>query len=119
MITAMLFAFLLNAPEPRIMMIAPRGEIQLIVTSDGQHPIPGVAVTLLHLDGTPAAKPVITDGVRSVTFSHLPAGQYLVRCDLSGYVTTTLGPLPIELVKESPRLPRELTVLMNPGPFWY
>ena len=119
MMTAMLFAFLLNPPAPRIMGVAPRGELQLVVVSDGQHPIPGVAVTLLHLDGTPAAKPLITDGLRPVTFSHLPAGQYLVRCELSGYVTTTIGPLPIELVKEAPRLPRELTVLLNPGPVWY
>ena len=101
------------APDSQL---APRGRIHLIVTDTTGSTIPGVAVTIV---GKPPTRTVITPADGEVTFAELSQGDYSVKCELSGYLTTTLGPLPIELVQQSPRLPANIRVVMNRGPIWY
>jgi hypothetical protein len=101
--------------------VAPRGEIALRVSDAQAQPLRGVTVTLLDAQHPDVAigRPQITPGTGDVRFSNLPQGRYLVRCEMTGFISETLGPLPIELKEQSPRLPERIDVVLPAGPIWY
>ena len=97
------------------------GEIVLRVTDGHGKTLPGVTVTLIAAE-EPHAKvggPVITPPSGEARFTGLQQGRYLVRCEMIGFISETLGPLPIELKEPSPRLPDRIEVALPAGPIWY
>ena len=101
--------------------VARRGEIVLRVTDGHGKTLPGVTVTLIAAE-EPHAKvggPVITPPSGEARFTGLQQGRYLVRCEMIGFISETLGPLPIELKEPSPRLPDRIEVALPAGPIWY
>jgi len=101
--------------------VARRGEIFLRVVDGHGHPLPGATVTLRGAESRSVmiGRPVITPASGEVRYTALDQGLYLVRIQLSGYITVTLGPLPIELKEPSPRLPRRIDVVLPAGPIWF
>ena len=117
----MFVAFLLCAaladrqPDPPL---APSGEIRIEVVDVDGKPIPGVTVTPRkdqsdRAPWMPLPAPLITDAAGSAVFSNLHGGEYLVECAMSGYITTTIGPLPISYARNAPQLPATMRVVMN------
>lgn len=98
--------------------ISERGVIDLKVVDSQGAPLPGVTVILSRSEVREGTEPVVELTGRSgeVTFAKLSQGTYSVRCELSGFFTTTLSGVPVELTKPSPRLPNPITVVLPAGP---
>jgi|SRR5579859_2076567 len=99
--------------------VAPPGEIAARITEDCGAAIPGVTVTLISNDGKTYKKLAITPADGTVRFTDVPAGDYSLRFELSGFMTQTLGPFPVRYSKNGPDLPQQLHVHMVAGPIWY
>lgn len=96
---------------------APPGEISMIVYETNGHPLPGATVTLEN-GAHKAIKVLITSADGSAKFEHLPAGNYYVIAQLSGFFDQMTGPIPMVVDAPSPRIPDKLRLVLNPGPVW-
>lgn len=99
--------------------LAPRGVVAVAVHDAKGLPIPGVTVTLSEAEGKVKPRAEITPGSGPVMFDHLPQGSYSMRFELSGFFTTTLSNIPVELKAEGPRLREPIVVVLTEGPIWF
>jgi len=101
--------------------LAPRGVIELVVHDSKGAPVSGVTVTLMtsEAEGSTKLESKVTPRSGEATFRDVPQGTYSLRFELSGFFTTTLSEVPVELKAESPRLPAPLVVVLTAGPEWF
>ena len=100
--------------------VAPRGVIEVVVVDAAGEPLPGAAVTLVPSSRADAQQRLeVTSSLGAASFRNLAQGTYSLRCELSGFFTTTLSEVPVELASESPRLPSPLRVVLTAGPIYY
>ena len=89
------------------------GEIKIVVVDRDSEAVPGATVVLSDSDGG-HQRPVITDANGRAGFSGVSRGDYLVKVDLSGFATYTIGPFRMRAdSSENPELP-EFVVMLNP-----
>jgi len=92
------------------------GELRAVVVGRDSIPLPGVAVTVAGTGLAAAVQrpTVITSADGSARFANLPAGEYVIRFELSGFATMSIGPVTVRSAsQENPRLP-EFLVVLNP-----
>jgi len=89
----------------------------LVQEADG-HPLPGATMTLLRSDGVTAVKVIVLSADGSFRFHDLSAGNYFLKCQLSGFFDEVIGPIPIQYGKHGPDVPR-LKIQMVAGPVQY
>jgi hypothetical protein len=106
----------LATSKPAEVLWAPPGELRAVVLDRDSVPLRGVTVSLFA-SGVAAAvhQPAVTTGGDGVArFANLPAGEYVIRVELSGFAPTSIGPVTVRSPsQENPRLP-EFLVVLNP-----
>ena len=89
------------------------GEIKIVVVDRDSEPVPGATVVLSD-SASAHQRSVITDANGRAAFSGVSRGDYLVKVDLSGFATYTIGPFRMRAdSSENPELP-EFVVMLNP-----
>ena len=90
------------------------GELRVAVVDRDQGPIPGVTVELVSVANERSLRTVISDPKGRAGFSGVGPGEYVLRFQLSGFATCSIGPITMRAeTEENPRLP-EFVVMMNP-----
>ena len=93
------------------------GGVQGTIEDSEGRPIPGVTVTLRSISGSGFQPQVrVTPASGGVSFTGLAQGTYTFTCELSGFFTTTVSGVPVELKREGPRLPGAIAVTLPAGP---
>ena len=90
------------------------GEIRLVVVDRESVPIPGTTVTLSKVGNDQSQAVVISDKVGRASFSGVLPGDYVLRFELSGFVTCSLGPFRMRSTSEEDPVLPEFVVMMNP-----
>ena len=89
--------------------LVPPREIHVRVVETPGTSLPGVTVSVLDVNEKEISVK-IADADGRVIFTSLPEGNYYVRFQLSGFLTQTLGPVPVG--KPCVRLPELRVVLL-------
>jgi len=117
-ITASAFLFAVLATPTYAFEVAPPGQIAAVIQDDTGKPLPGVTVTVTP-NGATKPQLVITPADGVVKFTALETGNYLIKCELSGFFTLTLGPIPVRYGTTGADMPRLLKISMVPGAVQY
>jgi hypothetical protein len=89
------------------------GEIRVVVVDRDGLPVVGVTVELAAVAG-PSRRIVVTDPKGRGSFDGVKAGDYVLRFELSGFATCSIGPITMRADRgENPELP-EFLVMLNP-----
>ena len=118
-IAASAFLLAVFATPTHAFEVAPPGQIAAVIQDDDTgKPLPGVTVTLTP-NGASKPQLVITPADGVVKFTALDKGNYLIKCERSGFFTLTLGPIPVRYGTTGPDIPRLLKISMVPGAVQY
>jgi hypothetical protein len=89
------------------------GEIRVVIVDRDNLPIVGVTVELTAIAG-PSRRIVVSDPKGRAGFDGVRAGDYVLKFELSGLATCSIGPITMRADRgENPALP-EFLVMMNP-----
>ena len=89
------------------------GEIRVVVVDRDGLPVVGVTVELTAVSG-PSRRIVVSDPKGRASFDGVKAGDYVLKFELSGFATCSIGPITMRADRdENPELP-EFLVMLNP-----
>ena len=101
------------AQSSEIVWLKP-GQLRATVIQRDGTPVPGVAVELNGGEAGSAQRVAITDPKGHAGFDDVPAGEYTLTFQLSGFATCSIGPFTMRrIASENPELPA-FVVMMNP-----